>query len=502
MRILVDDRWEDAYLDYWCAPGEVRLQVRRWLNVEELDGLYFQFEPRSSLRRLWDYSREVGPVEVARKVASRLSERGRNRKFVALGIGEVVGGEFEGEVRAFVAPCHPECCERVALPESLTTRWDEDRPPRDELRLARIDAAVELPDELRGWQRESGRVLEPTSWMTEVTDALRAVDWSSVRRLEGAATPVRERRTGETPGRDAVRSTLFGRGHYARTVVVPNLPDGIELSSVHELDPVLSAQSPVTDTAPRLREDERPDAVFVAGYHATHAPIACDALRRGARVVSEKPLATTSGQLAELLDAWVEPSRYFAGFHRRHAPYNAWIREDLSPARGDPLSYHCIVHEVSLPPNHWYRWPSSGSRLLSNGCHWIDHFLFLNDFEDVRAADARRVGEEVVATIELANGAAFTMTLTDRGSDRLGTREHTELRVADRTAVIEDGGSYRAEDGERLIRREKFHKLAAHAAMYRSIGERLIRGEPGDSRRSVRQSAELVLRLERSLDDR
>jgi predicted dehydrogenase len=498
VRILVDDLWEDRFLDYWCGPGEVRLQVRVWWNVAELNDLYFEYPPRKSLRKLWDYGREVGPVDLARKVVSRLSETERNRKFVAIGIGELV--DQPETLRAFVAPCHPACCERVVVPEALTAPWSGQPITEGSLRLVRGHVDLEIPDWLYGWQRESGA--EPgdqRDLMTAVNKRLQKVDGEVFETLEVGPSEVTERRS---PSHcDGLHAVLFGWGHYARTCVVPNLPPEIEVCAVHELDAVLSSVEAITDTAPVLRDHEPCDVGLIAGYHGTHAPLAAEALRRGAWAVSEKPIATTMEQLDELMQAWVEPSRYFAGFHRRYAPYNEWLRKDLAPSVRDPISYHCIVHEVSLPQRHWYRWPSSGSRLLSNGCHWIDHFLFLNDFAAVDTADAREVGRgEVVVAIELTNGATFTMTLTDRGSDRLGTREHTEVRVADRTAVIEDGRSYRAEDGERLIRREKFHKLAAHAAMYRSIGERIVGGEPGDSRRSVEASARLVLRLEDLLE--
>ncbi len=71
---------------------------------------------------------------------------------------------------------------------------------------------------------------------------------------------------------------------------------------------------------------------------------------------------------------------------------NAIAREDLAAAPGQPMSCHCVVYEVPLPRRHWYRWPVSSDRLVSNGCHWVDHFLFLNGFARERSAEAWSAG--------------------------------------------------------------------------------------------------------------
>ena len=80
---------------------------------------------------------------------------------------------------------------------------------------------------------------------------------------------------------------------------------------------------------------------------------------------------------------------------------------------------------LPLPKLHWYSWPNSGSRLLSNGCHWIDYFLFLNAFSPVTnySLKVAKNGDSNVF-VELENKAVFTMVLTDLGSSRLGVREH------------------------------------------------------------------------------
>ena len=490
MRILVGQRWQNGYLDPWKGPGERRITVRRWVIVEELDDLYVA-QP-FDVRRLIDYGREVGPVEVARKVMSRLAESDRNAKFAACGLGVDVEND---ETVAFFAPCVARCVERVVLPAGLV--W-----PADEVPSNGIELAVARGDAFRrwsGWLRGCGRPLEDLGELEQHVRDVLGIPATEHHTLD--STPITEQR-GESVEGQRLKASVFGYGHYVRSMVLSSLPPEIEVVKVHELDPLLAPDSfPSVDTCPHFRDDERPDVTFVAGFHHTHAPLAAEALARGSFVISEKPLATTSEQLDQLLDAWVEPSRYFAAFQRRFMVANDWVREDLQPSPDDPMSFHAMVHEVSLPERHWYHWPSSGSRMLSNGCHWVDHFLWLNDFAQPTDSRARRgPNGELIAELTLDNGAFFTLTLTDRGSDRLGVREHTELRVRDRTAVIEDMSSYVCEGPRGVLRREKFHRFASHRDMYQHFASRIIEGAAGDSRSSVETSSRTVLELEAHLE--
>ncbi|MCK9876463.1 hypothetical protein MXD59_11875 [Frankia sp. Ag45/Mut15] len=237
---------------------------------------------------------------------------------------------------------------------------------------------------------------------------------------------------------------------------------------------------------------------LIAGFHHTHAPLALAALRRGAVAVVEKPVVTTEADLDELEKHLDAGGRLFACFQRRYSPMNAWLRADLRLADAtEPMLYSAVVFEEPLPARHWYRWPASRSRLVSNGCHWIDHFLWLNDFAPVRrqTVSVARGGTYTVY-VELANDAALSLVLTSAGGSRYGLREHTELRANGVTVTIVDGARYTAEAGSRLLRRRRVNRLDAYPAMYRDICTRLVTGAPGDTAREIRATADLTLRLD------
>ena len=181
-----------------------------------------------------------------------------------------------------------------------------------------------------------------------------------------------------------------------------------------------------------IRDGETYNVFMIAQFHHTHAPLAIEALKQDGSVLVEKPVAVDKAQLAALIEA-INRSRgkIFCCFHKRYSPFNLMAREDLSSQPGEPISYHCIVYEAPLPPDHWYRWPNSKSRLITNGCHWIDHFLFLNGYAEATACELTVAPDRSSAncTIALANGAVFTMVMTYCGSERIGPQDYVELRA-------------------------------------------------------------------------
>jgi predicted dehydrogenase len=341
-------------------------------------------------------------------------------------------------------------------------------------------------------------------------DQVRKVDWSSARELTvDPASEVREIATvAASPPKVRARATrkkrgvLFGYGHYAKTNILPNIRRHIEVAAIHEVDPTqtpeVSKRELCWDTAPVPRDDADYDVYLIAGYHHTHAPLSVAALERGAYAVSEKPIAVDEEQLDALLAA-MEKSEggYFGCFHKRYTRMNDYAIRDLRQPVEAPIDYHCIVYEVPLPDLHWYRWPNSKSRLVSNGCHWIDHFLYLNGFEEVRSME---LGQSPSGTINCAvtleNGAYFTMALTDKGSERIGLQEYVELRAGQVTVRMVNNASYLAENRTRVLRKLQFNKMATYKLMYKTIAERIARGEEGDTAQSVRVSTRLILDLE------
>ncbi len=518
MRALVGSEWKDGALDYCRGKNEYRIGVVAWRNLEKLDDLYFQ-RPKS-LSLIWNYLREIGPLWTLRKVVSRYRERHRNDKYVSVGYGRVIEAPDRaalpiGQAVAFLALSHPACVERLALPGELMVAVDDSAlpdAPANVVLYREISGQAAPADRwwggLAGWSPYSGASLTDAldrETMAKTSDLARETDWRDARQLRGGPDgPVAEATampaSAMEPG--LKRAALFGYGHYARTIVLPAMRRHIPVDSIHEIDPLQippdARRSGRWDTSPVPRENESSDVFLIAGYHHTHAPLAIEALNRGAYAVVEKPVATDERQLNALVSAMAESDGgLFSCFHKRYLPFNAMVIEDLGVRAGDPVSYHCIVYEVPLPARHWYRWPNSKSRLISNGCHWIDHFLYLNDFCPARSFDLAVGPDETInCSIALENDAFFTMVLTDKGSERIGLQDYVELRAGDATVKTVNGSLYKSENGNRVMRKKKMNRMESYRIMYDRIGKAIKNGEGGESVESVKNSAGLILALE------
>lgn len=524
MHIFADNSWQNGFLDYHRSSRELRIKVFLLKNVQPMQDLYF-VRPRS-LRMAWNYLFEVGPGDVFRKAMSRTAERIRNEKFVSCGLGRILetcdAERFPvNQTVVFVATCHPMGMERIVVPTDLAGVVDEgllagrtgEQMLLHQMKQGRIDSHDLIPAVLHGWSPYSGIVLPQEvcrEALSRCLKDLRETDWSDALKLPVSKHSSVVVRTVPSSGRYASRSNgskpaavLFGYGNYAKTMIIPNVKRDIDIRTIHEIDPT---QIPVGekasgyhwDTSPTSRDNEEYEVYFVAGYHHTHAPLAIHALEKDACAVVEKPVVTNFAQLEDLVAAMERSSgRIFVGLHKRYSPFNDLARRDLNAGSGAPISCHCIVFEAPLPARHWYNWPTSRSRLVSNGIHWIDLFLYLNDYCDFVSYDLHSAPDgSLNCSVVLKNNALFTMVLTDRGSGRIGVQDFIELRHENATVKMVNGSHYESEDNLRIIRRKRLSKVVSHRNMYSEIGRRIRAGDCGDSVRSVLVPSLLMLNLE------
>jgi predicted dehydrogenase len=487
-----------------------RVRVLRWVPLETQRGLAF-VQPRS-VARVLAYTRMIGPVATARKIAARLHAPTHDQRETALFLGVIldpddahtfpVGAHVVG-----LAPLSLPRPERLVSPPQLLARWQGDTPAT--LRLHPIDTFVrhatqKYTDQIKHLKEKNIYTYKNVT-TTEIEPALTALmrdALSSPSVPAHATSAVAERRAASALTRSArPDAILFGYGHHAKTALMPHIRRRLALRCVHDIDPTkLPDRAPFAlDTSPTPRLDEDAALFIAAGWHHTHAAIACHALERGRYALIEKPAVTSLAALARLSDTLAAQPvpRLFVAYHKRYAAETAYLCEDLALDGADtPLHYHATVHVVRLPPRHWYRWPESGSRLLSNGCHYIDHFLMLNGWsapERWGALPAPAGAAHVWATLQ--NGAWFTLTLSEHGSDRLGTREVITITRGERTARICDG-RYQCEDGARVLRAARLDRMAPYKRMIDHVVDTIERGGPADALDALRHTHTLALALE------
>lgn len=518
MKILTGKKWRDGFLDYHRNKKEYRIQVLAWKNLEKLENVYHT-RPKS-IRLLINYFPVVGFEGLFTKTWSRIREERRNDKYIACGIGKVLeqpnGGTFAvGTVVSFIAPWHPSLTERLVLPEKLVFPINvSEIPPHTENSILHIPLASKKSikvwwSQIKAWSIYSGISL-PENKRAELQQGLvseiKNTRWSEATQIDATEkTPILTTK-GEVPQLNTKMKTgvLYGYGNYAKINIIPYSRPFVEIKAVHEIDPTqifMEQRIKRWESSPFPEQNEKYDVYYVASYNHTHVPITLHALKQGAYVVVEKPVVMDYEELETLEKTLrVAGRKLFIGFHKRYGLFNKMALEDLGVKYGDPISYHSIVYELIQPEFFWYNWPVSRSTFFANGCHQIDHFLHLNNFSKPIHSDIKLLQDEAVEVwIELENGASFTTTFSEKGTSRVGPRDHVELKVHGRNVRITDAIKYQSEDNHKIIRKKRIFKTNSYKDMYQDIGRRIARNEEGDSIESILISAKIMLDLEEKL---
>jgi predicted dehydrogenase len=245
----------------------------------------------------------------------------------------------------------------------------------------------------------------------------------------------------------AIRVGFIGAGNYATSMLLPHLRDNpaVELVAVATTRSLsaLNAQrkfgfARISTKAETVLNDDALDAVFIVTRHHSHAALVCEALRRGLTVFVEKPLALSSGQLAEILDT-VERTgndRVLVGFNRRFAPLLTDLKQRLGPVRG-PVSARYLINAGRLERGSWYLDEDrEGSRFVGEGGHFIDTLSALVGQQPVEV-HAAGVGGSVHATLRFTHGSIGTISYVTDGSPRF-PKETLDLMGDGRTARLDN----------------------------------------------------------------
>lgn len=158
------------------------------------------------------------------------------------------------------------------------------------------------------------------------------------------------------------------------------------------------------------------NTVAIVTRHDSHARFVAQALQAGKHVFVEKPLATDSQGLADVLAAYesaqaLSPQggpQVMVGFNRRFAPQVQKMKALLAPVK-EPKSFIMTMNAGAIPANHWTQDNAvGGGRIIGETCHFIDLMRFLAG-SPIVSVQARRMGD--------APGVAVT---EDKASITLG----------------------------------------------------------------------------------
>ena len=229
--------------------------------------------------------------------------------------------------------------------------------------------------------------------------------------------------------RPVVHLGVIGAGNYATSMLLPHLQNR---SDVRLIEVATATGLSATNAQRRfgfercstdyrgLLDDEAVDAVVIATRHHAHAAIVCEALRAGKAVFVEKPLAVDSDQMQAILAAVGDSGndRLMVGFNRRFAPLLVDLKGDFGARRG-PMQVRYDVNAGRLEAGSWYAQPEEGSRLVGEGCHFIDTVSWWLD-QDPVAVFAAATGDpdDTASTLLYPDGSVATIAYQTGGDSR------------------------------------------------------------------------------------
>jgi predicted dehydrogenase len=221
----------------------------------------------------------------------------------------------------------------------------------------------------------------------------------------------------------------------------------------------------------------QPEGVVIATPSALHAEQSIQALRAGAAVFCQKPLARTSREVESVIEAARTADRLLGvDLSYRHTAEMQAIRELVrSGALGSPFAADLTFHNAYGPGNAWFYDPqlSGGGCLIDLGVHLVDLALWMFDFPDLieargrllkngRAPRAGEVEDFAVAELLLANGVTVRLAC----SWNLSAGQDADIRAS--FYGTEGGAEMRNENGsffnfvaERFTGRDR-ERIAGH----------------------------------------
>lgn len=185
---------------------------------------------------------------------------------------------------------------------------------------------------------------------------------------------------------------IISCGMIARSAHIPayqHFSEDYEIAAVCDIDRELAKKTAETFSIPRFYEDaermmiaERPDVVSVCSGNLMHKPLAEIALRHGAHVICEKPLANRlSDALALYALAKEKGVTLTACQTLRYMPERLAVRQMLDNGELGDI-YHCEISRVrSRGIPYWGKFHikahSGGGALLDIGVHALDAALWM-----------------------------------------------------------------------------------------------------------------------------
>jgi scyllo-inositol 2-dehydrogenase (NADP+) len=259
---------------------------------------------------------------------------------------------------------------------------------------------------------------------------------------------------------------------------------------------VAKSDFPEIQTFPTLKEMLKKTNIHLVTLitpHSTHTQLALEAIKAGRHVISEKPLAITTGQCDTMIAAAQKKGVVLSTYHNRH--WDGSIMETLRQIRagviGDVVRVEAHMGSYELPRDWWRSNKTiAGGILYDWGVHLLEYSLQIIQSDIVEVTGFSKSGywapkvrwhkdtieDEGFAVIRFANGQWLTLMITSIDSNP--KRGMLEVTGTEGTYIMNysDWETIVPQDGRVVVTKGK-NPPSEGWRFYQNIADHLVRGE-------------------------
>ena len=231
----------------------------------------------------------------------------------------------------------------------------------------------------------------------------------------------------------AVNVGIIGAGNFVKATMLPFMASNGKYSFIGIADRSGKNSSIAgnknqfkyaTSDYKKLLEDKDVNLIVVSTNHSSHGKLICEALNAGKDVYAEKPIAINLQQVEEVENCIKNSGkRLYVGYNRRFSPHAQFIKKYLKNIE-KPMQITYFMNAGFIPKSHWVNDPNEGGRIIGEGCHILDLFVFLTGSKISKVTWANASGNradfnyesEATLLFEFENGSVGTLVYTALGS--------------------------------------------------------------------------------------
>ncbi len=245
---------------------------------------------------------------------------------------------------------------------------------------------------------------------------------------------------------------LIGSGNFTSSIILPNLKKlnanikylcsskGLSSTTLAKKYNIANSTSDYN----MILNDSDIDLVFITTRHDSHAELVIKAIKSNKNIFVEKPLAISSKQLNDIINAYQKSkSKVLVGYNRRFSNFSKIIK-NLIGNTNSPINIIANMNAGRLPIDSWINdLDIGGGRIVGEACHLIDLCNFftkdivsevcMNSLEN----HSKKNTENASILLKYNNGSNAVINYFSNGS-KLYSKERIELYFDDKTIILDN----------------------------------------------------------------